>query len=261
MRMGVGRTIFPSWAAATTLVQAHGVQAAEHAARAISSGTVRERLEHAVLAMTSFDHAVDNVQKLPVQLLVRGSAGYFRGYEAARKAVQLIVGSGVVPGAKELVGRQSLVAARNSFLAGVQISATDGSRYGGHLASGWIDASGEDARAGVKLLSVADPLGRSLLSGIEQVRTAAARRAQLDPLLVRTVTDLFAQVGARLDAAVARAEREALATGWVPARAPVRGDAADRLLGTSGDAARSLLRDADGFRQDIDRMSALGTGQ
>lgn len=205
MQLGIGKTLFPSWAAAVTLVKDHGVGAAVHAKAAIKAGDGGTRLDHAVLAMTNFDHAIDNSRKLPVQWFVPRARLYLRGYEAAKQAVTLLVGSGLIPGAKERVGSQSLVAAKETFLAGVEASRTERGRFGVHLASGWLEATAEDAITGVRMLK-SGQTGRELLAGINQVRAAVSQRRPLDEALVRTVGDLFDRAGSELAALVKRAQ-------------------------------------------------------
>ncbi|MCW2921063.1 MAG: hypothetical protein JWL76_937 [Thermoleophilia bacterium] len=205
MQLGIGKNLFPSWAAAVTLVKEHGVGAALHAQAAIKAGDGATRLDEAVLAMTNFDHAIDNTRKLPVQWFVPKAGMYYRGYEAAKQAVTLLVGSGLIPGAKERVGGQSLVAAKDAFVAGVAASRNADGRFGQHLAAGWLEATAEDAITGVRLLE--PTVGRELLAGINQVRAAVAQRRPLDEALVRTVGDLFDRAGSDLADLVQRAQQ------------------------------------------------------
>ena len=204
MQLGIGKTLFPAWAAAGTLVKDHGVAAVGHAQDAIRADTGSARLDSAVLAMTSFDHALDNTQKLPVKWFVGGVGRYYRGYEAAKQAVTLLVASGLVPGAKVRIGRQSLLAAKDAFLAGVNVAGTDGSRFGRHYASGWLEATAEDAVTGALMLQKGSETGRALLAGINQVRAAVSQKRALDPALVKTVSDLFDRASSELALAIAR---------------------------------------------------------
>jgi hypothetical protein len=207
MQLGVGKTMFPSWAAAITLVHEHGGSAVDHATAAVRAGDGGTRLDHAVRAMTSFDHAIDNTGKLPVQWFVPRASVYLRGYETAKQAVTLLVASGLVPGARERVGRQSLLAAKDTFLAGVQASSTERGRYGRHLASGWLEATAEDAVTGVAMLKSGD-LGRSLLSGVNQVRVAVARGNRVDERLVQSVSGMFDRAAGELQALEQGAARQ-----------------------------------------------------
>ena len=205
MQLGIGKTLFPSWSAAVTLVKDHGIGAATHARQAIQAGDGASRLDHAVRAMTDFDHAIDNTRKLPVDWFVPRAKLYYRGYEAAKQAVSLLVDSGLIPGAKERVGRQSLNAAKETFLAGIDAQRSERGRYGMHLAAGWLEATAEDAIEAVRLLE-SGVVGRELLAGINQVRTAVLQRRPLDAGLVRTVGDLFDRAGAELDRKVDAAQ-------------------------------------------------------
>jgi hypothetical protein len=238
MQLGIGTTLFPAWTAALTLVKDHGTSAVDHATKAVRAGDGSTRLDHAVRAMTSFDHAIDNTGKLPVQWFVRSAPAYFRGYEIAKQAVTLLVGSGLIPGAKERVGHQSLLAARDTFLAGVDVARSDRSRFGGRLASGWLEATAEDAATAVMLLQSGDT-GRSLLAGINQVRAAVARRAGVDEGLVGAVGQLFDRAGAELTA-LEQAARFNPATPVDTAAFARSGE----LLAEVGEVAARLVTDA-----------------
>jgi hypothetical protein len=248
MQLGVGSIVFPSWTAAVTLVKEHGTSAVQHAAAAVRAGDGGTRLDEAVRAMTSFDHSVDNARKLPVQLLVRSAGKYFRGYEIARQAVNLLVASGLIPGAKERVGRQSLVAAKETFLAGVDAAATTRGRYRRYLSDGWLQATSEDALSGVALLGTGAGVGRDLLAGIAQVRGAVQRGAVVDPRLAQAVGALFDQAGAQLLA------REQAAGAAAPTQA-VDGAAfarAGELLAQVERTARDMVVDADEMARRIE---------
>lgn len=205
---GIGKTMFPAWTAALTLVKDHGIDAAMSAKNAATTGDVSARLDNAVLALTSFDHAIDNTRKLPVQWVIPRAEVYFRGYDAAKQAVTLLVTSGAIPGAKEKLGRQSLVAARDTFLAGAAASQSETGAYAKHLAGGWLEATAEDALTAVKLLGTGSNTGRDLLAGINQARLAVDK-GRLDQSLVNAVTILFDRAGAELGQVVAKASAAA----------------------------------------------------
>lgn len=189
--------MFPSWTAAIVLVKENSASAAEHAAAAVRSDDGGARLDHAVRAMNSFDHAVDNAQKLPIDWFVSGAKGYFRGYEIARDAVDLLIASNVIPGARTRVGRQSIVGAKEMFLNGVEATTTERGRFRNRLAGGWLEATHEDASKGVALLKGGDT-GKALLAGISQVRAAATKGKPLDAKLVGAVTSLFDRAATEL---------------------------------------------------------------
>jgi hypothetical protein len=192
--------------------------------------------------MTSFDHAIDNTRKLPVQWFLRSAPLYYRGYEAAKMAVNLLVASGLIPGARERVGRQSLLAAKDTFLAGVNVALADRSRYGTHLASGWLEATAEDALTGAGMLHPGDETGRALLAGINQVRGAVLAKRPLDPTVVKSVTDLFDRAGSQLDAAISASEAlRGIDVGEVD---PTAFNRSGDLLLQAEVAARQLVADA-----------------
>lgn len=250
MQLGIGKTVFPSWAASLALVKAHGTAAKDHAAEAIRAETGAKRLDSAVRAMTSFDHAVDNSRKLPGQWFVPNR--YYVGYEAARQAVDLLVASGLIPGARERVGVQSLIAAKETFHAGVDAAAA-GSRYARHLASGWLDATAEDTMAGVRLLRPNSVLTRSLLAGVAHVRTAVDRKRPIDPLVVRTVSELFDQAVKTLASDAARAG----AAGRLAAGDPSAFERSGELLEIARQSAAAMVAAAPDEAQ-LDALATAG---
>ena len=60
-----------------------------------------------------------------------------------------------------------LLAAKETFLAGVDAAATTRGIYRRHLADGWLQATSEDAFNGVRLLGSGTGVGRDLLTGIQ----------------------------------------------------------------------------------------------
>lgn len=249
MQLGIGKTMFPSWTAAVTLIKDHGTAAAGHAAAAVRAGDGSTRLDHAVRALTSFDHAIDNTRKLPVDWFVRGVDKYYRGYEVARQAVNLLVGSGLIPGARERVGRVSLQAAKDAFVAGVDVARTERGRFGRSLAGGWLEATAEDTVNGVALLGTTDT-GRALLAGVNQVRAAVARGTALDAGLVQSVGALFDRAASQL------LERERFQA-QLPLQ-PVDEAAvaqAGELLAQVAGSAQELVDDAAALQARLDRMA------
>lgn len=239
MQLGIGTGMFPRWTAAATLMKAHGGDAVTHTKAAVRAGDGATRLDHAVRAMTSFDHAIDNTGKLPVQWIVRRAPLYLRGYDLAKQAVTLLVGSGLIPGAQERVGIQSLLAAHDTFRSGVDVARADRSRFGGHLAGGWLEATAEDAATAALLLRSGDT-GRSLMAGISQVRSAVQRRRGVDEGLIRSVNALFDRAGNEL-AALEQAARFR-PVGPIDQQAFARSGA---LLAEASAAAGMLVTDAD----------------
>jgi hypothetical protein len=251
MQMGIGEKLFPKWAASVTLVRTHGVDAVNHVASAVRAPDGSSRLDSALRAATSFDHAIDATRQLPIGWFVGGLDKYYSGYEAARQAIMLLVTSGVVPGARERVGRQAIASAKDAFLAGVGVARLDRSKFGGHLASGWLDAALEDVRSGATLLRPDDATARALVAGVDRLRDAAARRQPVDEMLVSTVGDLFGRVGAKLDEALAEAIRRE--TTVAPPRASAElFSKVDALLVQSAQAAHDLVR----AMPDVDRLGA-----
>lgn len=239
MQLGIGKTMFPAWSASVTLVKAHGTDAVGHATDAMRAGSGTERLDSAVRAMTSFDHAIDNSRKLPVSWFVRRAPVYYRGYEAAKQAVTLLVGSGLIPGAKERVGRQSFLAGQGSFKEGMVVAVENGSRYGRHLASGWLEAAAEDALTGVTMLPKGSDTGRALLGGLNQLRAAVAQKRPVDRQLAETVNELFGRAASELALEIARSGGRPVA-----ASGPAFEQSA-KLLAQAQQAAQALVDDVD----------------
>jgi hypothetical protein len=198
LQPAIGQGIFPGYAAALTLVKEHTVDGVQHAARATKATNGVDRLASALRSMTSFDHAIDNAGKLPLEILVRDSRRFLAGYDAARQAVMLLVQSGMVPGAREHVGRQALQAARAEFGESIRSNAADQTRFGGFLTTGWLEAAAEDASTGVVMLQRSPDLGRSLLQGLEQARHAASQGRVIDAAVVDNVTQLFTRADEQL---------------------------------------------------------------
>lgn len=238
MRIAVIPKLLPGWSAATVLVKEHGVAAAGHAKDAIVAPTLDRRLDDSVRALASFDHAIDNVDRLPVKWFVPNMGTYINGYQAAKQAVTLLVSSGLVPGARERVGRQMIGSAVDTFRSGLDVAGRDTSRFGAKLASGWLDATIEDASEGARMLRDAD--GTELLKGLSTVRTAAARRTAIDPALVARIEELFADATKELDDRIAGARAMPTAAAG-NAELVARTDA---LLDTVRSSAEQLGRDA-----------------
>ncbi|MCW2974600.1 MAG: hypothetical protein JWN72_2873 [Thermoleophilia bacterium] len=207
---------FPAWSAASTLTGVHGVAAYRSVLEAAHATTPSDRLDAGIRAYTSFDHALDNARTLPITWAIPQIDRYLTGYDVARQIMLQLANSDLVPGAREHVGSQTMHAGRGSFANAIEVARADGSRYGAHVASGWLAAAAEDAANGAALLRTSSGLGTQLLAGIQQLRVAVAKRQPLDQRLVTTVGDLFAQADAQLAAQVAAAT-QAVTTRDIPA--------------------------------------------
>jgi len=236
MQLGAARQLFPAWSAAATLVRDHAAAAARYASLAVNAGTSSERLDAAVRAMTSFDHAIDNANHLPVRWLVPGARRTYRGYDAAKHAVTLLVGSGLIPGARERVGRQQLAAARDAFASGVSVARADRSRYARHLAAGWLEAATEDALAGSLMLRRNAQAAVNLLGSLNRLRSDFGQRGSIDEPVIDNVTKLFATIGAEMDSLVGVVDDPESSSPRSAAAAAAR-QAADLLTTVARDAA------------------------
>lgn len=189
----------PNWAASIALAQTHGTNAASFAQAAIDAPDTDGRLDNAIRAMTSFDHAVTAVSNLPIAGIVPEAVRYLSGYQAAKEAVKLIVSSGVSPDLRVRTGRQSLFSAKDSFEEGVT-AAKDIAPYPNRLAAGWLDASLEDARTAALMLPERDRAGQDLIVGLSKIRAEVETQQLLDARSVAAVRKHFDKVDAKISA-------------------------------------------------------------
>ena len=204
----VGR-VFPKYAAASVQMGVHAAQAANFAKAAAQAPALGERLDNAVRASNSFDHAITASKELPVRRLVPNAGKYYAGYQATKAVVGLIVGSGLVPGAAARVGRNEIAAARDEYTTGVSsYQASHGTRFERFRALDWMNAALEDASQGVRMLK-ADDIARPLLQGIDRTRSDIRSKRELDPAQVRAVQDLLGRATTAFDAIIAEASQAA----------------------------------------------------
>lgn len=199
---------FPKYTAASAQVRAHGADAARYARQIRSAPTNPERLDAAVRSYNSFDHSITASQQLPLRRVWRGADSYYKGYQTAKLAAHLLIGSGAIPGARERVGRQELLAAREYFHSGVDGYRADDSRHGRYRALDWTNASIEDATNGLLMLRNKD-VARPLMSGLLQTRAAIVARGRISDETVRQVDDAFDRAGSELERLIAQAELQA----------------------------------------------------
>jgi hypothetical protein len=204
------QTLFPGWAAAANQTKLHGTEAFAFARQALDTPDPAAKLDLAVRAYNSFDHAITASRRLPMGWLTGGDVGkYYLGYDAAKTAATLLIGSGVIPGARELMGKSEITAAREYFHRSVDGYASGGtSRYNRALSNDFLNASIEDATNGLFMLRGSD-VAQPLLSSLAGTRAAIAARRQLDAGQIKQIDELFARAGSTLDAAVASAAANA----------------------------------------------------
>lgn len=182
---------YPSWAAAVSLAGSHGSNAARFAQAAMTSTDGGVRLDNAVRAAASFDHAISSLRSLPGIGLVPTAALYLSGYELAKEAVKQIVSSGVSPAARVRVGVQTLASSRDAFEAGVKVAATNLTPVGNRTAVGWLDAALEDARTAALMLPKRSVIGKDLLVNLDRVHAELEYRKSVDDQVVRSVERLY----------------------------------------------------------------------
>jgi hypothetical protein len=242
MQIDIAKSLFPAYAAAAVQLKGHGVDAVHHVQDATHTADMSARLDASVRAFTSLDHAIDNVNKLPVDWFVPNAGKYIAGYQAAKTAVTILIATGVIPGARERVGKQQILAASDYFKNGVTAALTDSSKYGAKLASGFLDSTIEDATAGVAMLRPGTPIIQELLTSLKTIRTAADSRKPIDPSLVNRVNAIFTDAASQLD------QRIAAATATAPTLSPkAAADViaqTDQLLAQARHAGELLVKDA-----------------
>lgn len=204
--MTVIERVFPKYTAAAAQAAQHATQATAFVKAAVTAPNAGERLDNAVRAANSFDHAVTAANDLPLHRIVPRAGQYAAGYQAAKAVVNLIVGSGIVPGAATRVGRNEIAAARDEYAAGIErYTAANDTRYDRFRAVDWVRSALEDAAQGVRMLR-RDDLSRPLLRGITQTRTDMTRHQDLSDANIRQVQDLLNQATTAFDALLAQAE-------------------------------------------------------
>lgn len=209
MQVPIFKSMFPAYAAAATLIKDHGTGAYGHVRSAIDSKELGARLDHSVRAFVDLDHAIDNVSKLPVDKMVPNVGKYLQGYHAAKAAVEALVATGVIPGARERVGLQQMLAAQDSFTRGIQVAKADGSKFGAKYASGWLDATLEDAAWASAMLRPGYQPFMDLVMGLKSIRSSADARRPLDDAQVQRVGSLFDQLTKELQDKVTLAQQAA----------------------------------------------------
>ena len=242
MQIDVAKNLFPAYAAAAVQLKDHGTAAVQHVQSAVRTTDMSKRLDESVRAFTSLDHSIDNVAKLPVEWLVPNAKKYLAGYDAAKMAATIIIATGVIPGARERVGRQQILAAAEYFNNGIRTSLTDTTKYGAKLATGWIDSTIEDATAGVAMLRPGLPVIAELISGLQLVREATENRKHINQSLITRINGIFDDAAKQLDKRIAMAE--ATAPALSPAAAADVIAQTDQLLAQAREAGELLVKDA-----------------
>lgn len=195
--------LLPKYRATAAAATAHGTAAAGALKDIVTPGTPgKQRLESAVKAYDGFDHAIGDSKRLP---LTNRFKKYYAGYDAARLAVLGLVGTGAVPGARELVGKTQLEQAQSHFHDGLSSTADSTSRYSRYRADDWLTHSLTDAATGLIMLrkpAVAVPL----LKGLNDVRGTLNAGKKVDDGTVKNLDDLFKSATSGLDSLIRKAE-------------------------------------------------------
>lgn len=198
--------LFPKWRAAAAQVGTHGAEAFSDLEEAAKPHPPAERLDAMARAVDSFDHAVVDSQGLP---LARNRYGrYYDGYRVAKAGLALIVGSGVIPGAAERIGKQDGLMAQRHLHDGVQLYGAEGKNTISRLRSvDWMGHAMGDAKTALTMLKRPE-LAQPLMSGLGDVRASMTRKRPVDPTQVARLDALFGQLTTAFDTEIAAAQRE-----------------------------------------------------
>jgi hypothetical protein len=206
------RFVFPGYASAFDQTRIHGTDGVNFVHKAVQAPDNGARLDAAVRALNGFDHAITTSSKLPLQKVIPDLAVYRMGYKAAKTAVELLVRSGVIPGARERVGKQELLAAGAELHRGIDYYRTDDSRYGRYRALNDVSAAIEDAKYGLSALRKPD-IATPLLKGLSSVGSAISAKKPVSAELVSSIDKLLAQATGELDRQIAAAKAAPIADG------------------------------------------------
>lgn len=200
--------IFPKYTAAGAQVAAHGQDAWNAVSVARSATDTPSRLDAALHATNAFDHAVTSSQDLPLGRIMPGVGKYYVGYEAAKAAVTVIIATGIVPGAREHVGKADVVDSQAEFHKALDASVNT-TRFGRYRTGDWMRDAQADAATGIGLLQRADlqkPLLGELSSAAQLMHdrktVPSAAVASLDKLYASAQTAFETQIAAATNAAV-----------------------------------------------------------
>lgn len=203
--MPLVQTLFPRYSAAATQVTTHAEHGLAFAVQAAKAPDTATRLDAAVRAARALDHAVTSATQLPLRRMVPGYDRYRAGYEAAKLVVNVIIASGVVPGARQRVGRQDILGAQDEFHRAIDTYSTSRSRYERYLALDWMRCAQEDATTGVAMLRNRD-VALPLLRGLQETGRLMVARRPVPAEQVRAIDELLRRAAGALDAEIAAAD-------------------------------------------------------
>ncbi len=228
--MSLITTIFPKSSAGAVQMSAHGSDAFRFGKLAVGAGDAATRLTHLVRATNSFDHAVTASKEVPVRWLLPSVNKYYRGYQIAKTAVELLVSSGAIPGARDRVGHTETTAAKEEFGLAVAAARTLGTtRFARYRALDWMRSSLSDAAEGLTMLRKVE-LGREVMKALNATGDAIWKKRALDDAEVARINKLFDSATGALSEQIAGAELAA--AGSRPTAAPALDRTARSFLTT-----------------------------
>lgn len=198
----------PRYRALVAQLGVHGRDAATATAEAVRPGLpAGERLDALVRARDAFDHGIDDSSKLPLARHLFKE--FYAGYHTADRAIDVLIASGAIPGARQRVGRQELLEGQRHFHSGVDLYRADAGNTVSKLRSvDFLDHSFGDAAAGLVMLRK-PVLAWQLLRGIDSTRDAMRGGRELNDGTVRRVDELFGRAADGLQQKIDAAEQRA----------------------------------------------------
>jgi hypothetical protein len=205
--------VFPKYRATFAQVGAHGVTGSDNLKGAWKTKG-SERLDYLAKASDNLDHAISDSKRLP---FTNGQFGkFYRDYSIARTGVNVLVGSGLIPGAKERLGREEVLEAQNHLHDGFALYAADGDdKIQRYRSVDWLSHSIEDSRNALKFLDQKE-LSKPLLSGLSGVQKNMSKHKEVGEADVKQLDDLFAKMTTNFDLSIQAAEQAALAANAKP---------------------------------------------
>ena len=203
MDVSIVQKVFPKYTAAGSQIAAHGVDAWHAISDARTATDAPARLDAVLRATTAFDHAITSSNDIPIGRFVPGAGKYYASYTAAKAVATMILATGVVPGAREHVGRQQVLDGQTEFHRALDAS-TDTSRFGRFRTGDWMRDANDDAASGINLLHRPD-LAQPLRSGLASAAALLQDKQTVPSNAVTQLDKLFNSAASAFDQQIAAA--------------------------------------------------------
>ncbi len=201
------QSLLPKQFAAVAQMGYYGAEGAHFAKQLKDAPDNAARLDAAIRAANSFDHAITASKGVPLHKFMPVGK-YYKGYEIAKLAANAIIASGVVPGARQRVGRHEIQSSQQYFHTGLDAVTKSKSKYVRYRGDDFMTAAIEDAATGVLMLrngAVAPELMKSLVTVKASVMAgrdvATDLVGRIDQLYKDATSDLEAQIAFAVETA------------------------------------------------------------